>query len=197
MAGKITGGGDRDWRKNREKTNNTGWQPYSWRTNDGRYISLNRLDPLFTPMFLVADVMDIYSNWAKETDDLPPSVDKQLTEVSIGAITALTRNITSKFYTKNIIELFNFMSSDDFMKSRSPERAAASQAAQFIYKGIPMSGGLRYLNRVGDEWERELWTLMDRIGTLNPFNTSDATMPRRNMFGQTIDRKRGWLFGLG
>jgi len=60
-----------------------------------------------------------------------------------------------------------------------------------------MSGGLRYLNRVGDEWERELWTLMDRIGTLNPFNTSDATMPRRNMFGQTIDRKRGWLFGLG
>ena len=197
MAGKITGGGDRDWRKNREKTNNTGWQPYSWRTSDGRYISLNRLDPLFTPMFVMADVMDVYSNWARETDDLPPSIDKQLTEVSIGAITMLTRNITSKFYTKNIIELFNFMSSDDFMKSRSPERAAAQQAAQFIYKGIPMSGGLRYLNRIGDEWERELWTLMDRIGTMNPFNTSDATMPKRNMFGQTIDRKRGWLFGLG
>ena len=197
MAGKITGGGDRDWRKNREKTANTGWQPYSWKTNDGRYISLNRLDPIFTPMFIMADVMDVYSNWARETDDLPPSIDKQLTEVSIGAITMLTRNITSKFYTKNIIELFNFMSSDDFMKSRSPERAAAQQAAQFIYKGIPMSGGLRYLNRVGDEWERELWTLMDRIGTMNPFNTSDATMPKRNMFGQTIDRKRGWLFGLG
>ncbi len=197
MAGKITGGGDRDWRKNREKTNNTGWQPYSWRTSDGRYISLNRLDPIFTPMFIMADVMDVYSNWARETDDLPPSIDKQLTEVSIGAITMLTRNITSKFYTKNIIELFNFMSSDDFMKSRSPERAAAQQAAQFIYKGIPMSGGLRYLNRIGDEWERELWTLMDRIGTMNPTNTSDATMPKRNMFGQTIDRKRGWLFGLG
>lgn len=197
MAGKITGGGDRDWRKNREKTANTGWQPYSWKTNDGRYISLNRLDPLFTPMFMVADIMDVYSNWARETDDLPPSIDKQLTEVAIGSITMLTRNITSKFYTKNIIELFNFMSSDDFMKSRSPERAAAQQAAQFIYKGIPMSGGLRYLNRVGDEWERELWTLMDRIGTMNPSKTSDATMPKRNMFGQTIDRKRGWLFGLG
>lgn len=197
MAGKITGGGNRDWRVNKEKEANTGWQPYSWKTNDGRYISLNRLDPLFTPMFIMADVMDVYSNWARETDDLPPSIDKQLTEVSIGAITMLTRNITSKFYTKNIIELFNFMSSDDFMKSRSPERAAAQQAAQFIYKGIPMSGGLRYLNRVGDEWERDLWTFMDRIGTMNPTNTSDATMPKRNMFGQTIDRKRGWLFGLG
>ena len=145
----------------------------------------------------MADVFDVYSNWARETDDLPPSIDKQLTEVSLGAITMLTRNITSKFYTKNIIELFNFMSSDDFMKSRSPERAAASQAAQFIYKGIPMSGGLRYLNRVGDQWERDIWTLMDRIGTLNPTNTLDATMPKRNMFGQPIDRKKGWLFGLG
>ena len=197
MAGKITGGGSRDWRVNKEKEANTGWQPYSWKTNDGRYISLNRLDPIFTPMFIMADVFDVYSNWARETDDLPPSIDKQLTEVSLGAITMLTRNITSKFYTKNIIELFNFMSSDDFMKSRSPERAAASQAAQFIYKGIPMSGGLRYLNRVGDQWERDIWTLMDRIGTLNPTNTLDATMPKRNMFGQPIDRKKGWLFGLG
>ena len=197
LSGKITGGGSRDWRINKEKEANTGWQPYSWKTNDGRYISLNRLDPLFTPMFMVADIYDVYSKWARETDDLPPSIDKQLTEASMAAITMLTRNITSKFYTKNIIELFNFMSSDDFMKSKSPEREAASQVAQFLYKGIPMSGGLRYLNRVGDEWERDLWTFMDRIHRLNPFNTPDSVMPKRNMFGQTIDRKRGWLFGIG
>ncbi len=197
LSGKITGGGSRDWRINKEKEANTGWQPYSWKTNDGRYISLNRLDPIFTPMFMVADIYEAYSKWARETDDLPPSIDKQLTEASMATITMLTRNITSKFYTKNIIELFNFMSSDDFMKSRSPEREAASQVAQFIYKGIPMSGGLRYLNRIGDEWERDLWTFMDRIHRLNPFNTPDSVMPKRNMFGQKIDRKRGWLFGIG
>jgi len=197
MAGKITGGGDRDWRVNRERTRNTGWQPYSWRTNDGRYISLNRLDPVFTPMFVVADVFETLSKYLEETDDLPPSIDKQLTEVTMGMVTMLTRNITSKFYTKNIIELFNFMSSDDFMKSKSPERAAGSVFSQFAFKAIPMSGGLRYLNRVNDEWERELWTFMDRIRTLNPLGLNDRIMPQRNMFGQKINRKTGWLFGLG
>ena len=197
MAGKITGGGDRDWRVNKSKEVNTGWQPYSWKTNDGRYISLNRLDPIFTPMFIMADMMEVINNWSQETDDLPPSVDKQLTEMSMGLITMLTRNITSKFYTKNIIELFNFMSSDDFMKSRGAEKEAGSQFAQFAFKLAPMSGGLRYASRISDNWEREMWTFMDRISTLNPSNVSDATMPKRNMFGQTINRKRGWLFGLG
>ena len=197
MAGKITGGGDRDWRVNKSKEVNTGWQPYSWKTNDGRYISLNRLDPIFTPMFIMADMMEVINNWSQETDDLPPSVDKKLTEMSMGLVTMLTRNLTSKFYTKNIIELFNFMSSDDFMKSRGAEKEAGSQFAQFAFKLAPMSGGLRYASRISDNWEREMWTFMDRISTLNPSNVSDATMPKRNMFGQTINRKRGWLFGLG
>ena len=60
-----------------------------------------------------------------------------------------------------------------------------------------MSGGLRYLDRVNDEWERELYTLSDRLQTLNPIDSKTAVMPRRNMFGQTLNRKNGWLFGLG
>jgi hypothetical protein len=148
-------------------------------------------------MFIMADAFEGYSKWTEETDDLPPSVDKKITEASMAAVTLLTRNLTSKFYTKNIIELFNFMSSDDFMKSKSPERAASSVFAQFAFKAIPMSGGLRYANRVNDEWERDIFTFMDRIRTLDPRGVNDRIMPQRNMFGQTINRKTGWLFGLG
>ena len=196
-AGKLTGGGSRDWRVNRERERNTGWQPYAWRTADGRYISLNRLDPLFTPMFMMADLFEAYSSYVEETDDLPPSVEKKFTEAAMAGVTLLTRNLTSKFYTKNIIELFNFMSSDDFMNERSPERAVGSVFSQFAYKAIPMSGGIKYVNRVTDEWERDIYDFIDRLKLADPRGIGDRVMPHRNMFGQTINRKTGWLFGLG
>ena len=196
-AGKLTGGGSRDWRVNRERERNTGWQPYSWKTADGRYISLNRLDPLFTPMFMMADLFEAYSSYVEETDDLPPSVDKKFTEAAMAGVTLLTRNLTSKFYTKNIIELFNFMSSDDFMNERSPARAVGSVGSQFAYKLIPMSGGIKYVNRVTDEWERDIYDFIDRLKLADPRGIGDRVMPHRNMFGQTINRKTGWLFGLG
>ena len=41
-AGKITGGGSRNYRENIEREATTGWQPYSYKTSDGRYVSLNR-----------------------------------------------------------------------------------------------------------------------------------------------------------
>jgi hypothetical protein len=197
VAGKLTGGGSRDWRINRERERNTGWQPYSWKTADGRYISLNRLDPLFTPMFMMADIFEAYSSYVEETDDLPPSVEKKFTEAAMAGVTLLTRNLTSKFYTKNIIELFNFMSSDDFMNERSPERAVGSVFSQFAYKAIPMSGGIKYVNRVTDEWERDIYDFIDRLKLADPRGIGDRIMPHRNMFGQTINRKTGWLFGLG
>ena len=43
-AGKFTSGGSRDYKENQERERTTGWQPYSYKTNDGRYISVNRLD---------------------------------------------------------------------------------------------------------------------------------------------------------
>jgi hypothetical protein len=105
--------------------------------------------------------------------------------------------VTSKFYTKNIIELVNLMTTDDVMFSKKPERMGTNIASQFAFKVFPLSGGLRYLDRVNDEWERELYTLSDRLQTLNPMDSKTAVMPKRNMFGEPIDRKNGWLFGLG
>ena len=121
MAGKITGGGSRDWRENKERENTTGRQPYSYKTQDGRYVSLNRLDPLMMPFFIMADIMDTLNDFLKHNEDLPQEAENTITELSMGVIASLTRNITSKFYAKNILETAAFLFSDDFMKSRAPD----------------------------------------------------------------------------
>ena len=197
MNGKVTGGGSRDWKENRERERTTGWQPYSIKQEDGTYISANRLDPIMFPFFIVADMIDNISDFLKHNQDLPEEVENQFTELAMGTIASLTRNLTSKFYTKDILETANFFFSDDFMKSRAPDRIGSSILARFMFKGVPLSGGLRYVNRVTDDYQRELFTLSDRLRTLNPFTDKDRTMPQRNMFGEKIDRKQGWLFGLG
>ena len=118
MSGKITGGGDRSYKKQRDKEQNTGEQPYSYKTDDGRYISLNRLDPLMMPFFIAADLVELMNKHLKYTDDIDPAVQQDTTELVMGVVATMTRNLTSKFYTKNIIELANFFSSDEAMHSR-------------------------------------------------------------------------------
>ena len=196
-AGKITGGGSRDWRENKAREEATGWQPYSYKTADGRYISLNRLDPIMMPFFMMADIMDTMGDYLRYNEDLPSQAENTLTELSMGVIATLTRNLASKFYARNIIETASFLLSDDFMKSRAPDRVGTSILARGIYKWFPLSGGLRYFNRVDSEYQKELFTMSDRLKQLNPFIGKDSIMPRRNIFGEKIDRKNGWLFGLG
>ena len=198
--GKFTGGGSRDYRINKQKEQNTGWQPYSYVTNDGRYISLNRLDPIFTPFFIAADMYDEVNKYLETNEDLPEYIESSMTELALGTVATLTRNLTSKFYTKNMIETINLLLSDDFVNARKPEYVFSAALSRGLFKITPLSGGLRYANRVGDEWERELFTFSDRMRTLDPaelFSNQAYTMPKRNMLGEQINRKTGWLFGLG
>jgi len=196
-AGKITGGGSKDWRENKAREEATGWQPYSYKTADGRYISLNRLDPIMMPFFMMADIMDTMGDFLRYNEDLPSEAENTMAELSMGLIASLTRNISSKFYARNIVETASFLLSDDFMKSRAPDRIGTSILARGIYKWFPLSGGLRYINRVDSEYQKELFTLSDRLKQLNPFVGKDSIMPKRNIFGERIDRKNGWLFGIG
>lgn len=198
LAGKVTGGGDVDWKKNKDKEHTTGWQQYSWKLSSGKYISMNRLDPLFFPMFVAADFVALIKKHTKNSDDIDPAVQKQTDELVLGIVATITRNLTSKFYTKNILEIVNLLTSDDFMNNnKKPSRVGGQMLSQFAFKAVPLSGGLRYVDRVNDEWERELYTLSDRLKTLIPLDSKTAIMPKRNMFGEKIDRKNGWLFGLG
>ena len=194
--GTFTGGGSRNYKENRERTNATGWQEYSYKTDDGRFISLNRLDPIFMPFFIAADIYEAIQNFYRYNEDMPEDVERQYTELAMGVITSLTKNITSKFYTKNIIETASLAFGGEIMQSRNPEKLADSVLARAMFKIAPLSGGFRYLSRVTEDEQKELYNLSDRITTYT-FWKEQNQMPQRNMFGEPIDRKNGWLFGLG
>ena len=196
-SGKITGGGSRNYRENIEREANTGWQPYSYKTNDGRYIQLNRADPVMMPFFIMADLQDSMNKFLRYNEDIPEAVQKDMTELSMGVLTSLFRNLNSKFYMKNIIETANFIFSDDFVSTRSPDKVSASVLARAVYKVMPLSGGLRYISRIDEDYQKELFTLNDRLLAIRPWRGTDSIMPKRNMYGEVIDRDKGWLFGLG
>jgi len=120
-----------------------------------------------------------------------------MTELSMGVLTSLFRNLNSKFYMKNIIETANMFFSDDFVSTRSPDKVGASVLARALYKITPLSGSLRYASRIEEDYQKELFTLNDRLLALNPFKGKDSIMPKRNMYGEVIDRNKGWFFGLG
>jgi (2Fe-2S) ferredoxin len=196
-AGKITGGGSRNYRENAEREINTGWKPYSYKTADGRYVQLNRADPVMMPFFIMADLQDSMNKFLRYNEDIPEAVEKDMTELSMGVLTSLFRNLNSKFYMKNIVETANMFFSDDFVSTRSPDRIGASVLARALYKITPLSGGLRYASRVDEDYQKELFTLNDRLLAIQPWKGTDSIMPKRNMYGEVIDRDRGWLFGLG
>jgi len=197
MAGKFTGGGSKDWKENQQREQLTGWQPYSYVTDDGRYISLNRLDPVFTPFFIIADIKETLDKVLNTNEDLPPKLESMALELSVGLTLSLTRNLTSKFYTKNIIDtIASFQNGGDLL-ARKPEQKIEATISRGAMKFLPLSGGVRYVDRVTDEWEKDLWSLADRMSTYFPDNPMEKPMPKRNMFGEKIKRKNGWLFGLG
>ena len=199
--GKFTGGGSRDWKQNREREATTGWQPYSMRQEDDngnvRYVSLNRLDPIFLPFFVAADIMEGINDFLETNEDLPEEVENKYTELAMVTMMSLTRNLTSKFYTKNILETAEAFLGDGLMYHRDPERVSGRFFARGFSKIVPLSSGIRYKNRITDGFERDTWDFADQIRTINPFADMDRTMPKRNMLGEVINRKQGWLFGLG
>ena len=98
MSGKIVGGGDIN-SKTKDKEANTGEQPYSYKTDDGRYISLNRLDPIMMP-FIAADVIALLSKHLETTDDLDPVVEKDTTELIVGVVATLIKTLHLSFTQK-------------------------------------------------------------------------------------------------
>ena len=193
-AGRFTGGGSADWRENKTKEELIGWKPYSYVTADGRYIQLNRLDPVFTPIFILADIFETLD---KTNGVLPPQLENEILELSIGTILGLTRNLTSKFYTKNIVDSYIAFFGGGLANSRKPEQRIEASLARGLYKVLPLSGGIRYVDRITDEYEKDLWSFSDRLQRYFMDNPQERVMPKRDVWGFKIKTKRAWLFGLG
>lgn len=193
-AGKFTGGGSNDWRANEAKEDLVGWKPYSYKTADGRYIQFNRLDPIMTPIFIMAD---IFETMDKSNGVLTQQEQSYVHELAMGTVLGISRNLTSKFYTKNIVDSYQAFFGGGLASARKPEQRAEAFFARFAYKTLPLSGAVRYVDRVTDEYEKDLWTLSDRLQRYFKDNPQEKVMPKRNAWGEKVETKRAWLFGVG
>ena len=193
-AGRFTGGGHADWRENESKADLVGWKPYSYKTADGRYIQFNRLDPIMTPIFIMADIFETLDNTNGVID---PKVESGIHELVMGTVMGLSRNLTSKFYTKNIMDSYQSFFGGGLASARKPEQRIEASFAKLAYKFLPLSGGIRYADRITDEFEKDLWTWSDRMQRYFQDNPNEKVMSKRNIWGEKIKTKRAWLFGLG
>ena len=103
---------------------------------------MNRLDPFVMPFGIAADLYDAYQKWGRNNEFMPPEVEGKFTEIIVATLVSITRNLSSKFYTKGILESANLFMSDGYMHWKDPERIGGSFLARTIYKWIPLSGAL-------------------------------------------------------
>ena len=164
--GAITGGGPSDERK-KKALQATGWQPYSIKW-DGVYYSYQRLDPLATPLGIIADIVETGVN---ETKDFNES---DLEHATQSLIISLTRNVTNKSYLAGIQSFTDALS--------DPDRFASRFLKNFSSSFVP-----NILSQMADSDEqvmRESRSVMDAVKKkLGARSGLDA---KRNVLGEEI-----------
>lgn len=174
----VTGGGplDTDLRRAKEAT---GWQPYSFRMPNGKYISFNRGDPFFMPLGLMADLHDMAGHMK----------DEKLDAIAGAMLTALAKNLSSKTYTQGITNLFD--SIGDWLSGRS--KFGVDTFAQRLAGNVLVPSVIANF-KGEDEAMREVYSTMDAIRNRLPDNflglgnKGTKSLPAAyNIFGEKVD----------
>jgi len=168
--GKITGGGPAD-EGQRKNLRATGWQPYSYKTDDGTYVSFRRLDPFATFFGLVADWSEI--NFRSEEHFSEP-----LKTFGSAIGISLARNIHNKSYLSGISQVIDAFGEPD----RYMARWARMRAASYIPNLIAQSK----VTLADDTYLREVRNVFDAWKGRLP-GVSTSLEPRRNILGQPVD----------
>lgn len=95
--GAITGGGPQN-KDEKATLIATGWQPYSLKIGD-KYVSYQRLDPIATPLGILADLAEFSRLNPKEKED------DEMAEVFSACAMTLTYNLTDKSYLRGLNNL--------------------------------------------------------------------------------------------
>lgn len=169
-GGMITGSGPKNGRM-KEQWLNAGNQPYSIRVGD-KQISYRRLEPLATPLGIVADFVQAVGDL--DEDDA--------TNMVSASVAALMSSVSSKTFLIGMTDFFDAASSGDAWKV---DRMMSSLATSF------MPNAANQLNM--DPVFRETRGLLDEIYARTP-GWSDSLEPRRNLFGEQVLRAPG-VFG--
>jgi hypothetical protein len=161
-GGMITGGGPKDPRL-RAQWLAAGNQPYSLRVA-GQQISYQRLEPLATPLAVVADAFEAFGELGEE------DAGSAITSIVAGMMSAAA----SKTFLLGMSEFFDAMASGEAWKV---ERLTKSLALSFT------PNLLRQIN--GDPVWRETRGLIDELQARVP-GLSGYLEPRRNIFGEPV-----------
>jgi len=128
---------------------------------------------------------------------MPFEVKQKVREASAGVLTSIMRNLTSKFYTVGIYEMIDFVIGTGQSQWSNPERKFETITARVGQKFIPLNGALKYASKVQDPYERDMVTIQNKLwDQSNAFEGRNRVMPLRNVFGNKVDRRRGWMFGF-
>jgi len=167
MNGGITGGGPAD-RNQRRIKEQTGWQPYSIKVGDS-YISYRRLDPFASFFGIAADLVDIMTHGDEEQRT-------EAGDIALGAMMAISKNITSKTYLKGIQDLSGILFEPEMTVKGFANRTISS----FLIPNIAAQTA-----RAGEGNFTDIQNLTDALKARIP-GLSAEVPPRRNMFGDPI-----------
>lgn len=175
FSGRITGGGPKDPNERRIKRE-SGWQPYSLVTTDAQgnkvYTSYLRMDPWASFLGLAADVVEL----SGDVDD------KERSELYVGLLTAVAKNVTSKTYLTGLSEVVDVLT--------DPERNAQTWFERRAGSYVP-----NYLRQTNDDKTlREVRSVVDSIRSRVP-GESRQLDPKRNLLGDPITLPPGWALG--
>ena len=119
--GSITGGGPKNERE-KKALQAAGWQPYSIKIGD-TYYSYQRLDPLATPLGIIADLVET----GRDISALESKDSEKLIEHAYQSfIISLTRNITNKSYLTGVQNFVDALSDPDRFASKFNKNFASS-----------------------------------------------------------------------
>ena len=179
----ITGGGPSNERE-KEALMATGWRPYSIKIGD-TYYSYQRLDPVATPLGVVADIVE--TGVREEKDFNETDVEHMATALML----ALTRNATNKSYLAGIQMWADALGDPDRYVEKLGRNYAGSfvpnlisqmsdydtqaikearSVADVVKKKLGLRGSLdTKRNVLGEEYQAEQWM---STGFINPIQLS-------------------------
>jgi|11BtaG_2_1085332.scaffolds.fasta_scaffold02043_2 hypothetical protein len=164
--GSITGGGPSDERQ-KKALQAAGWQPYSIKIGD-EYFSYQRLDPIATPLGIIADIVE---TGVLETKDFNET---DLEHATQSFLLAMTRNVTNKSYLAGI-QTFTDALSD-------PDRFVPRFGRNFVSSFVP-----NLISQMADsdtQAMKESRSVMDAVKKkLGDRNGLDS---KRNVLGEEI-----------
>lgn len=166
IEGRLTGGGPVDHRQ-RKALEETGWRPYSIRSQnaDGstQYTSFSRLDPFSMFLGIAADYTELSGQWSDET----------LSEFTGQASVSILKQLTSKSYLRGLTEVLDAL--------KDPERDFAK-----AFRNIASSFVPAVLTKANtDPHMREVRSVLDGLKQRTPGFSTDLD-PVRNILGEPV-----------